>query len=326
MIRNEVIIPRFVRNNVPSIVLLGGLVLGLSACGDDEFVDVTPPAIPAGVASITGDGAVFVRWIPNKEHDLAGYRVWWDGDLDEEFEELAKIKPFEDGVYQDNGTPTASDDFLEYADFLGLEFNGTLNSYAISAFDDFGNESGLSWEYVVDVPRPEGSGLRLEDRNSFPLLSGYDLAALSSQAQAWNAPGTDFWFESDATQVARIAVPQGQVRILDAGFHGFDGFGGLDGVDIAPEFGWSATGLLEAIVGHTYVLRIRNGPSFGKEDFYAKVWLEGFVSGGAMFWWAFQEVPGERQFSTTGPGSDQQPQSVSLEPGSFESVSFEEVR
>lgn len=279
-----------------------GLVPVLSGCGDDdEIVDFIPPSIPAGVSSITGDGAVYLRWIPNKEPDLAGYRIWWDGDNDEEFEELATISEFEDGVYQDNGTPTASDDYLEYADILGFDFNGTYNSYAISSFDTQGNESGLSWEYVVDVPRPEGSGLRLEDRQSFPQLAGYDLSSLSSQGQPWNDLSTDFWFEYDAGLVGRFTVPTGLVRILDAGFHGYQGYGGIDGVDYAPANGWSADGTVEAISGHTYVLRIRNGLNFGNEDYYAKVWVEGFEAGGVLLWWAYQEVPGERQFSVLDP-------------------------
>lgn len=288
---------------VPALLLGPALVLGLGACGSDTttVVDLSPPSIPAGVSSITGDGAVYVRWVPNKESDLAGYRIWWDGDGDEEFDELAVIGEFEDGVYQDNGTPTASDDFLEFADVLGYEYNGTYNSYAISAYDVAGNESGLSWEYVVDVPRPEGSGLRLEDRRAFPQLAGYDLSSLSSQAQPWDDLSTDLWFEFDGQAVARLGVPANFVRILDAGFHGYNGFGGLDGVDYAPSTGWSVTGMVEAIAGHTYVLRIRNGVSFGADDFYAKVWLEGFEAGGALLWWAYQEVPGERQFSVQGP-------------------------
>ena len=52
----------------------------------------------------------------------------------------------------------------EYGEVLGFDFNGTYNSYAIAAYDHAGNESELSWEYVVDVPRPEGYDLRLEAR------------------------------------------------------------------------------------------------------------------------------------------------------------------
>jgi hypothetical protein len=287
-----------------TLLVAAGAAFALAGCSDDdEYVDLTPPAIPSGVTSITGDGAVYVRWLPNKENDLAGYRVWWDGDGDEEFEELARISEFEEGVYQDNGTPTASDDFLEYGDILGFDFNGTYNSYAISAFDHAGNESDLSWEYVVDVPRPEGYDLRLEPRSAFPQFSGYDLSSLSSQAQPWNDIETDFWFDIDAGSVPRFYANNAWVRISDAGFQSYDGFGGIDGVDIAPANGWSADGVVEAIPGHTYVLRIRNASSasFGPDDNYAKIWLEGFEAGGALIWWAYQEVPGERQFGQPDP-------------------------
>jgi len=290
-----------------ALLVVSTLAFTVGGCSDDdEYVDLTAPGIPAGVSSITGDGAVFVRWIPNKESDLAGYRVWWDGNGNEEFEALAEIAPFEEGVYQDNQTSTAADDFLEYADIVGFDFNGTYNSYAITAFDHAGNESDLSWEYVVDVPRPEGYDLRLEPRGTYPQFSGYDLSSLSSQAQAWDDLETDFWFDVGADAIARFYVPKSWVRIMDAGFQGYNGYGGLDGVDIAPTNGWSADGSVEAIVGHTYVLRIRNGASFGDYDHYAKIWLGGFENGGALLWWAYQEVPGERQFGQPRPGSDRE--------------------
>lgn len=318
MRRSERIIPRTIRRKGSLAVFLLGLGL-LAACSDTEYVylDAGAPSIPAGVSSITGDGAVYVRWLPNKEPDLAGYRIWWDGDGDEEFEELAKISAFEDGVYQDNGTATAADDFLEYEDFIGYDYNGTYNSYAVTAFDDAGNESELSWEYVVDVPRPEGYGLRLESRATSPLLAGYDLSSLSEQAQAWNDVSTDFWYDV-VGGVPRFLVPTGYVRILDAGFTSYNGFGGLDGVDYAPANGWSAVGSVEAIPGHTYVLRIRNGVSFGDRDYYAKIWLDRLENDRnvAFLWWAIQEVPGERQFD--------QPRDEDRQPREF--VSDQEVR
>jgi hypothetical protein len=38
--------------------------------------DVEPPAPPAGLRAVPGDGAVFLSWEPNVEPDLAGYRVY----------------------------------------------------------------------------------------------------------------------------------------------------------------------------------------------------------------------------------------------------------
>jgi hypothetical protein len=303
MRRSAAYILRPRRRGAPVIFLLwaGAVTLALAGCSDTEYVyvDAGAPGIPAGVSSITGDGAVYVRWLPNKEPDLAGYRVWWDGDGDEEFEELARISAFEEGVYQDNGTPSAADDFLEYEDFIGFDYNGTYNSYAISAYDDEGNESDLSWELVVDVPRPEGYALRLESRAVSPSLSGYDLRSLSEQPQSWSADTTDFWYEV-VGGVPRFYVPGTLVEILDAGFTSYNGFGGLDGVDYAPANGWSSVGYVEAIPGHTYVLRTTELDGIH----YAKIWLERFESDRnvAHLWWAYQEVPGERQFGQPRPG------------------------
>ena len=321
MSHRERIIPRSHGRKGPLTFLLGTglLALALTGCSDTEYVylDAGAPSIPAGVSSITGDGAVYVRWLPNKEPDLAGYRIWWDGDGDEEFEELAKISAFEEGVYQDNLTPSASDDYLEYEDFIGFEYNGSFNSYAISAFDEDGNESELSWELVIDIPRPEGYALRMESRISSPQLSGYDLSSLSEQPQAWNDISTDFWFDV-VNGAPRFFVPVNYVRIQDAGFTSYNGFGGLDGVDYAPVNGWSATGSVEAVPGHTYVLRIRNGSNFGDNDFFAKIWLDRLEQDRnvAFLWWAYQEVPGERQFSA--------PSRTDREPREF--VSEQEVR
>ena len=52
---------------------------------------------------------------------------------------------------------------------------------------------------------------------------------------------------------------------------------------------------------------------FGDNDFYAKVWVEGFDRGAVLLWWAYQEVPGERQFSQPRPEGQQPREFVSDE-------------
>lgn len=283
------------------VMLLGGLVLPLFliACDEDGadsplFTDLTPPAIPSGIHTITGDGAVYVRWTPNKEEDLEGYRIWWDGDGDEEFEEIARVGAFEEGVYDYNGTESASDDFLEYEDFLGFEFNGTYNSYAITAFDEAGNESELSWEYAVDVPRPEGYDLVLYDRFLAPEFSGYDLGSLTEAPQNFALVSTDIYYEVDGANVHWLVAPRSRVKIQDFGHTGAAGF---DGLDYAPLFGYSGFGRVEAIEGHAYAVEIAGVEGFGSTSHYAKLWIE-FIdpaSGTVEMWWGFQEVPGERE-------------------------------
>jgi predicted small lipoprotein YifL len=54
---------------------------GAVESGDSSAVeivprDVFPPAAPAGLAVVVGDGLVSLSWRPAKERDLDGYRVW----------------------------------------------------------------------------------------------------------------------------------------------------------------------------------------------------------------------------------------------------------
>ncbi len=54
---------------------------GAVESGDSSAVaivprDIFPPAAPAGLAVVAGDGLVSLSWRPAKERDLDGYRVW----------------------------------------------------------------------------------------------------------------------------------------------------------------------------------------------------------------------------------------------------------
>ncbi|GEM_PF-165822 len=281
------------------LLIVAGLVL-MAGCDDDdspEFVDVTPPAIPNGVFSITGDQAVFLTWNPNREDDLAGYRVWVNEDLSETFDELAVLAPFEEGVYQDNGTPEdVSDDFLRFEDFPLV--NGVFYSYAVSAFDDAGNESDLSFELVIDVPRPEGEAV-VFFRDADATRAGFDFSDGVSQGQAFDDASTDVYFERDGQGVPFLVVPNDRVRVQDFGFVGFDV------ASFAPATGYSATGRVEAIPGHTYIFRIAQGPGdFGADDNYAKFEILDMTADDAGIFWGYQEVDGERELRPAGDRPD----------------------
>jgi len=281
------------------------LTLTVAGCSDDETIVEVPidiaPAIPNGVYSITGDQTVFLRWNPNREDDLAGYRIYWNGDLSETFEFLAEVSAFEDGVYIDAGVVgDPSDDFLEYVDDDQIQ-NGDYLSYAVTAFDENGNESDLSLEVVIDVPRPEGaSGMFFLDFD--PTEAGFDFSDGDAGPVAFDAVGVDFTLER-AGGVAYIMVPNDRVRVQDYGFVGFDV------LDVAPVDGYSASGRVEAIEGHTYAFRIASAPGdFDPDaDNYAKLEIQVLDNTGMDFFWGYQSVDGETELRPAGTSHDDDP-------------------
>ena len=58
-------------------ILIAALA-GLSGCRDEVSAprDLTPPAAPRGLRSVTGDQKVYLSWFANTERDVAGYRIY----------------------------------------------------------------------------------------------------------------------------------------------------------------------------------------------------------------------------------------------------------
>lgn len=83
-------------------------------------VDTFPPAIPSGLTAIAGAGSIQLAWERNLESDLKGYFIYRSVD-NGPFEKLAEAD-----------TPTYSDSTVQ---------KGKQYRYAISAFDQSGNES-----------------------------------------------------------------------------------------------------------------------------------------------------------------------------------------
>lgn len=65
-------------NDVRFLIIVIGQMLVIGICfgcpNKISLVDSEPPAIPR--ALYCGDRQIVVRWFPNGERDLAGYRVW----------------------------------------------------------------------------------------------------------------------------------------------------------------------------------------------------------------------------------------------------------
>ena len=138
----------------------------------------TTPALPRGVYSITGDESVIIKWFPNGEDDLAGYRVWQSRD-NEDFDLLAEVSPSVNS-YTDRDVR-----------------NGKTYYYAVTAYDENNNESDLSPELVDDTPRPAGRGVTLDDYQLSPNRSGFDFSRPDRGAISWDDIHTDIYFGFD---------------------------------------------------------------------------------------------------------------------------------
>lgn len=220
-----------------------------------EGFDNEPPAVPRGVYSITGDEEVMLIWYANTEPDLAGYRIY------------RSLTP--SGYYYEIGE-TNFDHFLDF----GL-MNGQTYYYAITAFDYDGNESDLSYEMVFDTPRPEGYNEHIFDYTEYPDYAGWDFSAYS--VVAYDNPVCDFYYGYDDFNGAfyfYIGRYMGQIQ--DFGYTE-----SLDEITYAPESGWSSTGIVEAIEGHTYIV-------WTWDYHYAKFRVTSIDSDYVIFDWAYQ--------------------------------------
>jgi len=104
---------------VYEVTAMRGMVPGVAPESVRAVIeDKVPPQIPAGLDIVVSDTGAFVTWAPNAETDLAGYRVFRNGML--VTERLTATNSFFDPDYR--------------AGF----------SYAVSAVDEFGNESARS--------------------------------------------------------------------------------------------------------------------------------------------------------------------------------------
>ena len=245
----------------------------LAGCNDDDGTvivrDVTPPAAPRGVYSVTGDHEVFLSWLDNTESDVLGYRVYRSDCADGP------------GCPYDLVTSTSSTSIV----LSGLA-NGVTRYYAIAAFDRAGNESELSYETVFDTPRPEGFDAFLNNSEQTMGGAGWDFSAFIPRAA--DNPATDVYYGFNGG-VHQMFAYDLATDIQDAGYAE-----SLDAVDYAPVNGWSPTGTVELIVGHCYVVWTR-------DDHYAKFRVtelrpaSGAAPAIAVFDWAYQVDPGNRE-------------------------------
>ncbi len=252
-----------------TLFLIASVVM-LPGCMDDSVAvrDLVPPAAPRGVYTVTGDREVFVYWLENTEHDVAGYRIY-----------QAPCATGSNCPYERVGATTG-------ASFrVGGLSNGVTRYYAVAAYDRAGNESELSREILFDTPRPEGIDRILVNYLDSDAGSGYDFSA--NTIRAWDDVTTDMFFGYNGS-VFQMFVPV-DTDIQDAGYAS-----DLDAVDFAPSTGWSPSGTVELIEGHCYVVWTR-------DDHFAKFRVTGLQSpepglaARVVFDWAYQVATGNRE-------------------------------
>jgi hypothetical protein len=250
------------------LLILASTALLVAGCNDDDR-DVTPPAAPRGVYSVTGDQTVWLHWYDNTEADVAGYRIY-----------MGDCANGPDCPYTLIGGTTGNS--FEVPDLP----NGVTKYYAVAAYDRVGNESALSYEDVDDTPRPEGWDQVITNYLEQPTAAGWDFSSYA--LRAWDDPATDMYFGYNGT-AWMMFVPDLSTDIQDAGFATH-----LDAVDNAPIDGWSPTGSVELIVGHCYVVWTRT-------DNYAKFRVSEIIPPTAstparvVFDWAYQVDAGNTE-------------------------------
>lgn len=259
------------------LVLVVSLMLLAIACDVRETVyvdgqDITPPPVPSGVRSITGDGVVWVHWNEiTGVDDLEGFKIF---------------RSIDNNIF--NRIATVSAAVSSYADYNVI--NGQTYFYGVSSFDFDGNESNESFDYVIvfDTPRPEGIATIFNSADpGYTDISGFDFS--SETRVLWSSPDCDINLEYDDTPgITSFYIwlgPHG-LAIQDMGYTS-----GFDDISYAPPAGWSGMEYVEAIEGHTYVL-------LTMDNHYAKVRISSFSGVPAYsmtFEWGYQTDTGNRE-------------------------------
>lgn len=249
------------------VAVIGLLAVLAAGCDDGPTSprDVTPPAAPRGVRTVTGDGVAYLSWLANTEGDVTGYRVY-----------VAPLSAGADGPYERVGSTSQT----QFA--VSPLVNGATVYLAVAAVDRAGNESALSYDTVFDTPRPEGAGATLANEQQTTLGAGWDFSA--ARAIQSTDVATDMYFGYNGS-VYQMFVPDFSTDIQDAGYAST-----LDAVDYAPDAGWSPTGSVELIPGHCYVVWTR-------DNHYAKFRVTAISPTAVTFDWAYQVSTANRELA-----------------------------
>ncbi len=253
------------RREIAGLLLVASLPFaGCDCCSNP---DETPPAVPRGVTSVTGDESVTLYWYPNREPDLEGYRIY---------------RGFAPTGYYDLVASSVSAYWVDQS----VE-NGDTYYYAVSAYDCEGNESELSYDLVHDTPRPEGRGVVLWDYWQYPNDAGFNFS--EGMVQPWDARTTDIFYDCDPD----LETPFMNCRDEETDIQDFGYIDSLDDIDWAPEDGWSGLGWVELIRGHGYIVWTRS-------NHFAKFRVTHIEGEYIKLDWAYQIDPGNPELMKGG--------------------------
>lgn len=247
------------------IIAAAALLLAFSGCEERLLqVESYPPSAPKGLQAYALDKTVELTWYGIDAEDLDCYNIYWSFTPNGGYEYLGSTK---NDYYFDRGVT-----------------NGTTYYYKISACDWNGNESALSKNYSFATPRPEGIDVGMKNFRSEPELAGYDFS--SNSVGPYDDKYTDIYFEYYGG-ISYLDVWD-DTEIQDMGYTD-----GIDEIAQSPTRGWSPTKDVQAIAGHTYVVRTW-------DDHYAKIRVISVSASGIIFDWAYQTQTGNSFLKISG--------------------------
>jgi hypothetical protein len=254
------------RSLILTITAAFALLFSAGGCKDAIFYpDVTPPAPPRGITTSTGDGLVEIFWLRNTEPDVYGYNVYASSSATGTYELIGSSRtPY----FLDNGVT-----------------NGRTYYYAVTAYDNSGNESDVSSDVAYDTPRPEGIDVPLYNYRTNALLAGYDFSTYS--VGPYNDPYTDVFFENDSGAYYLNVWQDSDIQ--DMGYTR-----SLYDIGYAPESGWAPTKDAPVILGHTYVI-------WTYDNHFAKLRVTQVSGTKVTFDWAYQLQQGNPRLK---PGAE----------------------
>lgn len=319
------------------------LLVALTGCETDEdcincgpgncidCVELPPPVVPTGVHSISGNNEVILQWYDiayapyddSYNENVTTYyiysRFYQNGDEynypNREFFYIGEV------AWDENYDPSSGLHWFIDADVV----NGDQYEYAVAAVNAAGLQSALSFEFVADAPLPmsplNGNGWFVPVQVYNPAVD-VDRSAFNFRRAGLN-PNSDTAgvVTSAATHNIRI-VYEGNIayaqaegtttRIQDFGVFGVTGQLAFEGVSWAPENGYSATGKLELVTGHVYVVEIIDAVT--DELHYAKFGIDSVNNSYVDLIWAYQLIVGLPELKAPGhkEDTDIKPQLIKL--------------